>query len=138
MRRGGLLATLVALVAAVGLSACATETPVPVRIQNETSVPVGLYVNGTWVGTYPSGADTTVQVDRPIEQPWIVELRSPTDAVLLTLNPSPGTLADARSGRYGVGESLGLPCGVLTALVGSLGADEALAPAESVAPGPCP
>lgn len=138
MRRGGLRGVLVAVAAAVALTGCATDASVPIRIQNDTTVPVGLYVDGTWVGTYPAGADTTVQIDRSIQQSWTVELRSPSDAVLLRLSANDGTLEAARDGRYGVGESLGLPCGVLTALVGTLSADEALAPAESVAPGPCP
>ena len=139
MRFGGLRATLFAVVAAIGLTACGTDASVPIRIENETTVPVGLYVNGTWVGTYPPGVDTTVAVTRSIEQAWIVELRSPTDAVLLRLNANDAALHAAREGRYGAGESRGLPCGALTAVVGTLSADEALAPTRaSAAPGPCP
>jgi hypothetical protein len=142
-RRG--LAALV--VGAAALNGCGTGipdasgdgAPVPIRIENATTVPVGLYLNGDWVGTYPAGAATTVSIGRPVAPPWTVELRSPSDAVLLRLNADDVALQAARDGRYGVAGSLGLPCGELTALVGTLSEGDALAPSRaSVAPGPCP
>ncbi len=136
MRRRGLAAIVVAVVALAG---CTTADSVPITLQNATTVPVGLYVNGDWRGTYPAGADTTVAVAHAAPGPWTVELRSPTDAVLLRLRANDGALEAARDGRYGVGESRGLPCGELIAIVGTLSADEALAPTRaSIKPGPCP
>ena len=38
----------------------------------------------------------------------------------------------------GVAEEVGVPCGVLRLVVGTLPADAAPAPAASVSPGPCP
>jgi hypothetical protein len=138
MRVGGLPSVLGAVLATAALASCASAEPVPIRIQNDTSVPVGLYVGGSWVGTYPPGAGSTVAVDRQLDPPVTVELRSPSDAILLRLTANEGAIEAARTGGYGVGESLGLPCGVLTALVGTLRPDEELAPAPSVQPGPCP
>lgn len=139
MGRGGLGVVVVAVLALVSLSGCAPGDAVPIRIQNDTNVPVGLYVNGDWLGTYPAGANTTVSFDRPIAAPWAVELRSPSDAALLRLDANGGALEAARDGRYGAGESIGLPCGELTAILGTLSADEALAPTRpSAAPGLCP
>jgi hypothetical protein len=47
-------------------------------------------------------------------------------------------LKDAAGGGYGNGGSVGLPCGVVTVVVGKLPPDSALAPAEAIPAGPCP
>jgi hypothetical protein len=135
----GLARILVAVLVVAGMAGCSGPGSVPIKIQNATTVPVGLYLNGDWLGTYPPGANATVPVDPTVPSPWTVELRSPSDAVLLRLRANEDALQAARDGRYGVGESVGRPCGVLTALVGTVNADEALAPTRaSISPGPCP
>ena len=130
-----------ALLAAGLLTGCvfgAAPSDIPVTIENDTSVPVGLYVDAAWVGTYAPGAQVAVPLPERDRFPVTVELRSPSDAVLVSLTLSEDQHAAAEAGGYGGGESQGLPCGMLTLLVGRLDPGEAPAPAASVAPGTCP
>ena len=113
-------------------------TDIPISIENDTNVPVGLYVDGAWVGTYAPGSRLAVPMPAPRRLPTTIELRSPSDAALLSVTLNEGQHAAAEAGGYGAGASQGLPCGVLTLLVGRLADGEALAPAESVEPGTCP
>ena len=146
MRPGlALAAFLVALLAMAGCGVAhdvgvigREPTDIPINIDNETDVAVGLYVDGTWIGTYAPGSRLAVPMPAPKRHPTTVELRSPSDAVLLSLALNEGQHAAADAGGYGAGESRGLPCGTLTLLIGRLAEDEALAPAASVEPGPCP
>jgi hypothetical protein len=146
MRQGlALVALLVALLATTGCS-IATDvgiagrepTDIPINIDNGTNVAVGLYVDGAWVGTYAAGSKLAVPMPAPRRLPTTIELRSPSDAPLLSVTLDEGQHAAAEAGGYGAGASQGLPCGVLTLLVGRLADGEALAPAESVEPGTCP
>jgi hypothetical protein len=116
----------------------AASSDIPVTIENDTSVPVGLYVDGAWVGTYAPGAHVAVPLPVRDRFPAAVELRSPSGAVLVSLTLSEHQDAAAEAGGYGGGESQGLPCGTLTLLVGRLDPGEALAPPASVSPGTCP
>jgi hypothetical protein len=130
-----------AVLAAGLLTGCAfgaASSDIPVTIENYTSVPVGLYVDGAWVGTYAPGARATVPMPVQDRFPVTVELRSPSDAVLVAIRLSEDQHAAADAGGYGGGESQGLPCGTLTLVVGRLDPGEAPAPAASVAPGTCP
>lgn len=131
-RRAGLgfgLAVIVAV--AVGC------TSGPLHVDNATDIAVSVYVDDSWVGTFGAGTtgDTSISGQG---RPRTLEVRSPSGAVLLTLVVNDDQLADAAAGRYGNGQSIGLPCGVLTVIIGQLASDAALAPAESIPPGPCP
>jgi hypothetical protein len=94
-------------------------------------------VDGSWVGTYAAGTTGDASISGQ-GKPSNLEVRSPSGAVLMSLWVNDDQLTDAAAGRYGNGASRGLPCGVVTVLIGQLAADEALAPAESIPPGPCP
>jgi hypothetical protein len=145
MRPGLAIAALLAVIAVAGCGR-ATDvglvgreaTDIPISIENDTDVAVGLYVDDAWIGTYAPGARLAVPMPAPRRHPTTVDLRSPSDAVLLSLTLNEGQHAAAEAGGYGAGASQGLPCGVLTLLVGRLADGDALAPAESVEPGACP
>ncbi len=95
-------------------------------------------MNGEWIGTYPAGASREVLLRGPFDPPLDLELRSPSDAVLLELGVNNGQIEQATAGGHATGDSVGLPCGVLSVVVGTLRANEVPAPPPSVAPGPCP
>lgn len=132
--------TLRAVLAAAVLVGCAPAgqtDAVPVSITNETDVAVGLYVGGQWVGTYPAGASVEVPLPPDVGLPTTIELLAPSGAVLLSASLNEGQHADAAAGGYGIGESISTQCGIVTLLVGRLGAGEALAPPNADDPVPC-
>lgn len=132
---GGLVAIVVAACAAAG-------TPgdeVRVHVDNETDIPVGVYIDGDWRGTDEPGATIVVPLgDGP--PPIRVEARSPSGATLATLEASAGPIDAMRDGDRSevVGEAFGVPCGVITIVIGERPDGYVVAPASSVEPGPCP
>ena len=131
-RRG--VARVGLLLVAALVAGCASG---PLHVANETDTAIGVYVDGRWIGTYAPGASGDASVSGA-GRPQTLEVRSPTGAVLLSLQINDDQLAAGAAGGYGNGASVGLPCGVVTVLIGQPGATEALAPAASVEPGPCP
>jgi hypothetical protein len=123
-----------ALIASVAV-ACAPSGPL--HVDNATDIAVGVYADGRWVATYAPGASGDASITGA-GRPQALEVRSASGAVLLSLPINDDQLAAGGAGGYGNGASIGLPCGVVTVLIGRLGATEALAPAASVEPGPCP
>ena len=123
-----------ALVASVVVG-CAPSGPL--HVENATDIAVGVYADGHWVATYAPGASGDASVSGA-GRPQALEVRSPSGAVLLSLPINDDQLATGAAGGYGNGASIGLPCGVVTVLIGQLSETEALAPAASVEPGPCP
>jgi hypothetical protein len=109
----------------------------PLHVDNATDIAVSVYVDDSWVATYAAGTSGAASISGQ-GRPRNLEVRSPSGAVLMSLWVNDDQLADAAAGRYGNGTAMGLPCGVVTVLIGQLAADEALAPAESMPPGPCP
>jgi hypothetical protein len=75
------------LVAVLG-ARCGTPQPSPqltLSIANETSIAVGLVVNGSVVATVPAGVtEDPVKATLP-ELPWTVETRSPSGRTLSTM-----------------------------------------------------
>lgn len=133
-RRGAVFGFGLALIAWV-VVACAPSGPL--HVENATDIAVGVYADGHWVATYAPGASGDASIPGA-GQPQALEVRSPSGAVLLSLPINDDQLAAGAAGRYGNGTSVGLPCGVVTVLIGHLSETEALAPAASVEPGPCP
>ena len=131
--RGAVLGFGLALIASVAV-ACAPSGPL--HVDNATDIAVGVYADGRWVATYAPGASGDASVSG-VGRPQTLEVRSPSGAVLLSLPINDDQLGVGGAGGYGNGASIGLPCGVVTVLIGQLGADAALAPAESIEPGPC-
>ncbi len=135
MRPGRRVILGVSLVLVAALAAgCASG---PLQVDNATDTALAVYLDGRWVGTYAPGTSGDASIAGQ-GRPQILEVRSPSGAVLLSLPINDDQLAAGAAGGYGNGASVGLPCGIVTVLIGRLAADIALAPAESVAPGPCP
>ncbi len=132
--RGAVLAFGLAIIAWITV-ACAASGPL--HVDNATDIAVGVYADGRWVATFAPGASGDASITG-VGRPQALEVRSPSGAVLLSLPINDDQLAAGAAGRYGNGASIGLPCGVVTVLIGQLGETEALAPAASVEPGPCP
>jgi hypothetical protein len=133
---------LLAYVAVVGAACSATATPgasIDVHVSNATDIPIGVYIDGDWRGTDEPGA--TIVVPLGDGQPPIrVEARSPSGATLATLDAPPGPIEAMRGGDRSevVGEAFGVPCGIITIVVGELDDGAAVAPATAVPAGPCP
>jgi hypothetical protein len=129
-----------ALLAAALLAGCGQATQssaIPISIENDTDVAVGLYVGGEWRGTYPSGASVEVPLAADVRLPTTIELLAPSGAVLISASLNEGQHGDSAAGRYGAGESVSTECGIVTLLVGRLGTGEALAPPNADDPVPC-
>ena len=131
--RGAVLGFGLALIASL-VVACAASGPL--HVENGSDIPVAVYADGRWVATYAPGASGDASITGA-GRPQALEVRSPSGAVLLSLSINDDQLATGAAGGYGNGASVGLPCGVVTVLIGRLSETEALAPAASVEPGPC-
>lgn len=139
MRRAIASLLLVAAMA-LGTGGCARMAvgDIPVTLDNLTDAPVGLYVNGDWVGTYPAGASTTQTLGDHGGAPYDVEVRSESGAILAELGVNEAQAATLTGDSMPIHIEQGLPCGVVRIEVGVPDPDVAPAPAKSVPPGPCP
>ena len=127
---------------AAAVAACAMlpgGDEVRVHVDNETDVPIGVYVDGVWRGTDEPGATIVVPLGDGVP-PIRVEARSPSGATLATLDGPPGPIEAMRAGDRTevVGSAFGVPCGVITIVIGELGPDRSVAPVTAVPAGPCP
>ena len=124
------------------VSGCATPPgtrAIWVNVDNGTDIPIGVYVDGEWRGTDEPGATILVPLgDGP--PPMTIEARSPTGATLAILEANAPQVEALRRGETEdvIAEEFGVPCGVITIVVGEMPAGWAPAPAEAVATGPCP
>ena len=135
------LRLVVALAAlALATSGCARTAvaDITITLDNLTDSPIGLYVNGEWVGTYPAGATTEQPLGDHGGAPYAVEARSDSGAVLAMVGVNEAQARALAQDGPAVAIEQGVPCGVVRIVVGELGPDEAPAPAASVPPGPCP
>ena len=123
----------------VACAAPATADEIRIHVQNQTTIPVGVYVDGDWRGTDEPGATIVVPLGDGVP-PIRVEARSPSGATLVTLEAPAGPIESMRDGDDSevVGEAFGLPCGVITIVIGDQPPGQTVAPAPSVEPGPCP
>ncbi|MGK2851912.1 MAG: hypothetical protein ACSLFN_13495 [Candidatus Limnocylindrales bacterium] len=139
MRRGVVILGLVAAMA-IGMSACARMGvgDIPITLDNLTDTPVGLYVNGDWVGTYPAGASTTQTLGDHGGAPYDVEVRTESGAVLAELGVNEPQAASLTGGAIPIGLEQSVPCGIVRIVVGVPDPLVAPAPGEAVPPGPCP
>lgn len=139
MRRGLAVIVLAATVA-VATIGCARMAvgDIPVTLDNLTDVPVGLYVNGDWVGTYPAGASTRQTLGDHGGAPYDVEARSESGAVLAEVAINEPQAATLTADGMPIGVEQGVPCGVVRIVVGVPDPLVAPAPGPAVSPGPCP
>ncbi|MEO5885021.1 MAG: hypothetical protein ABIQ58_05850 [Candidatus Limnocylindrales bacterium] len=110
----------------------------PIRLDNLTDTPVAIYVNGVWAGTYPAGASADTTLDHRVDPPYSIEVRSPSDAVLMTVDINEAQAGSLDLPGRGVADEVDVPCGVLRVIVGTLEDGTVPAPAASVDAGPCP
>ena len=125
---------------ALATSGCARTAVagITITLDNRTDTPIGLYVNGEWVGTYPAGATTEQPLGDHGGAPYAVEARSDSGAVLAMVGVNEAQARALAEDGPAVAIEQGVPCGVVRIVVGELGPDEVPAPAASVPPGPCP
>jgi hypothetical protein len=91
---------LLGLAAAAALLASCSAAQPAFSVNNGTTIPVAIAVNGTVVETVPPGAvEDPVKASLP-PRPWTVEARSLSGRVLLTLTVSPTDPLGSTSGRY--------------------------------------
>jgi hypothetical protein len=129
------------LVAALLVSACASDADVPaLGFANETDVAVGVYVNGSWVGTYAAGTEGVgVPYGGRGGPPWRIEFRTPSGATIASWDLTGDDIAFVEGGAAGTGTLLDTPCGRIIAWVGQRGSGGP-APDPNVpspTPGPC-
>jgi hypothetical protein len=117
---------LVFAVLAFGLAGCtANVTPSPsafppVRVYNQTSVPVTLVVNGSVIAVIPAEGLADPMASPLPARPWAIELQSPSGRSLVTLSVPAG---DITVGLYGRPENVA--CGwIFLAVAGPLPVSE--------------
>ena len=121
-----------------GCASSGASRATPIVLENRTDVPVGLYVNGGWAGTFPAGGTGDASVGGHGAPPYTVEVRSSSNAVLMTVTVDEAQAATIDQPGRGIAEEVAVPCGILRVTIGSIGSGAAPAPAASVAPGECP
>lgn len=137
MIRGLATRAVLATALFVGCDSATPGSAIPISIENETDVAVGLYVGGDWIGTYPAGAIVEVPLPGDVGLPATIELLAPSGAVMLSTQLNEGQHGKAAAGGYGTGASVSTRCGIVTLVVGRLGTSEALAPPSAGDPVPC-
>jgi hypothetical protein len=112
---------------------------VPVRIENDTDVSVGLYVGDEWLGTFPAGSsvEVTLPSASSLRLPTMLELLAPSGAVRLSVALAEDQLAGAATGGYGTSQSVDVACGVVTLVVGRLVVGQTPEPPSTDDPVPC-
>jgi len=131
---------LMAVVLLVSMVACSRTavSDITISLDNLTDTPVGLYVNDEWVGTYPAGAIVQEPLGDHGGAPYIVDVRTPSGTSLIRADVNEAQARSLVGGGPAIASEQGLPCGIIRLVIGELAAGEAPAPAQSVAPGPCP
>ena len=131
-----------ALVATVALVTACSAIPgldeVRVHVDNETDIPIAVYVDGVWRGTDEPGATIVVPLGDGLP-PITIEARSASGAVLATLDVPLGpvkALRDREGDAWGA--EIAVPCGLVRIIVGELGPNAAVKTAEAVPAGRCP
>jgi hypothetical protein len=121
LRRIGLVA-----IVALAQACCGGPTPTPavsptagagspLGVDNGTTVPVWVAVNGTVVETVPAGETRFRVPDVLPARPWAIDARSPSGRILATLTVS---AADEISTTSSLGVSEDLACGRLVLWAG--------------------
>jgi hypothetical protein len=137
VRRIPTLAIAVTLLVSIAACSRTATSDIIITLDNMTDTPVGLYVNDEWVGTYPAGARVQEPLGDHGGAPYVVDVRTPAGTSLARVDVNEAQAASITDGGAAVAAEQGLPCGIIRLVIGELAANEAPAPAESVAPGPC-
>lgn len=128
---------LVAVLAIVVGCAATVRLEDTIALENRTSTPVSVNVNGGWAGTYAAGAVANVPITGHGGPPFDIEIRSPSGAVLTSMTFS---AADAQAVAAGSSNQSGggaVPCGWIQVSYGIRVAPSAGVPPQDPS-GPCP
>ena len=111
-----------ALAAALLLTGCASTPPGEPRVHldNASDQPVGVYVNGSWVGTYEAGAKAAARLYGHGGPPFDVEVRSASDERLIVLPVTVSEAASVATGQATISSELSLDCGVISVAIGTV------------------
>ena len=120
------------------LAGCAPSDGARLTVDNRTDTPVGVYVDGEWIGTDEPGATIVTTLGSTDADVYRIEARSPSGAVLAALEAPRAAVDASRGGGPGSGTTIAVPCGEIAIRIGALAAGETLAPADPVERGPCP
>jgi hypothetical protein len=118
LRRPAVLGLAMALT--LGVAACGSGAgeAVEIGLVNRTGVPVGVYANGGWMGTYPVDAEiSSVPVRGRGGPPWTVEVRDPADVVLGSFEVDEAAV-EAAGGGEALGARFDTPCGTVWVWLG--------------------
>ncbi|MGD0862224.1 MAG: hypothetical protein ABSA21_05625 [Candidatus Limnocylindrales bacterium] len=132
---------VVGCVAAGATASSLTPSPDPIGLGfvDQTNLEVSLVVNGTVVETFaPHSADDAIHMSALPSLPWVVEARTASGRVLLTMTAGPGDVqTQPGNGAMSYGKEAGaeLSCGQLYLWTGT---SEPIWPAPgSGSPGDC-
>ena len=153
--QGRVLASLAVLVVMAGCDAApspgpseaafvAAERP-PLHVFNNTTVPVVVTVNGQRIGQVGPNDASDVDVDRLPPVPWLVEARTMSGRLLVSISVGPGDVGQHRNGDgsttiQDVSGMADLSCGRLVLFAGAIrpGAAGGAPPAQPAGkPGDC-
>jgi hypothetical protein len=100
------------LVAALSLACTVPLEPAErLRLSNDTTSPVAVYVNGGWVGTYQAGATVDVPIRGHGGPPFAIEVRSPSGMVLSGITLSAEDVRQVADGSMSMATGGAVPCG---------------------------
>lgn len=130
---------VLAVASVVGVAACATVLAPADRIglENRTSTPVSVEVNGSWVGTYAAGDVVIVPITGHGGPPYSLAIRSPSGALLVEQTISAQSRQDVIAGTTRESLGYGVPCGWIQISYGvEVTPTSGLPPQDPT--GPCP
>jgi hypothetical protein len=100
------------LVAALSLACTVPLEPAErLRLSNDTTSPVAVYVNGGWVGTYEAGKTVDVPIRGHGGPPFDVEVRSPSGMVLSEITLTAEDVRQVADGSMSMATGGAVPCG---------------------------
>lgn len=124
-----------AMVAVVVVVGCQDPPSGHAVVENATSIPLAVHVNGTWVGTYPAGATAEVPI-RGGSGPFRLEARSDSGATLSALDITADDVIQVGAGTRSLRATSDTPCGMIRLTYGDAAVDPM--PVATSEPGPCP
>ena len=108
------LAAALGMVALVALGCMPVASLAPadkIRLTNATTTAVAVHVNGGWAGTYPAGAITDVPIVGHGGPPFVIEVRSPSGAILSSVTFSADDARGVATGSSATSTGSDVGCG---------------------------
>ena len=126
---------LAVALASIGLTGCSPTGGPTVRLENQTTVPVAIYLDDQWIGTYPAGATVDARFVVPDSEASI-EARTASGAVLVSILGTAAMIEAAADGSMPISEWADVPCGRVALSIGA--ADPVLTDPPPGPTGSCP